>query len=93
MEQKYIPRMDGYAQEGRFSGYAIKWMPRKMKEAWRRSREDVQSTTDSTGRRRLKFYAQAVSYDALTNTEDNEGHFDESTALLPGYFVAVPEAE
>lgn len=92
MEQKYIPKMDGYEKEGRFSGYAVKWMPRKMKEAWRRSREDVQSTTVD-GKRRLRFYAHAVSYDALTATEDNEGHYDEGRLLLPGYFNDVPEAE
>lgn len=92
MEKKYIPRMDGYARDGRFSGYAVKWMPRKMKEAWHRMNENAQQVTIE-GKRRWVYYERAASWDALTDSARNEHHFDETQLRNPGDFTAIPIRE
>jgi alkylated DNA nucleotide flippase Atl1 len=93
MERKYIPKMAGYTQEGRFSGYAIKWMPRKMKEAWHRMHEECTLQTMPDKTRRWVRRERAQSWDALQDQAANGGFVNESTIRTPGSFVAIPVRE
>jgi hypothetical protein len=90
MERKYIPKMTGYTKEGRFSGYAIKWMPRKMKEAWHKMHEECTLQTMPDKTRRWVRRQPAASWDALQEHARNGHHFDESQLRTPGSFVAIP---
>jgi DNA-directed RNA polymerase specialized sigma24 family protein len=36
MAQSFRPRLEGHAQDGRFSGYAARYLPRRLIRAWHR---------------------------------------------------------
>lgn len=93
MASKFIPQMEGYSQPGRFSGYAIKYMPRKIREAWHRIHEEAQLKTMPDGKREYVYYKQAVSYDRIiddANSNPDAAYFDEGRLSVPGQFTSVP---
>src|SRR4051794_32408793 len=42
---KYEPRMPGYDQPGRFNGYAARYLPRRLGDAWHRSHPEHKYVT------------------------------------------------
>lgn len=87
MSQRYEPHRPGYAQPGRFSGYAIKYLPRKMKEAWHRAHEEHLQRTQADGRRRYEYHDRASSLNGYTQDGD------EQNLRLPGNFVSPPRRD
>jgi hypothetical protein len=62
----YCPRMEGYEQDGCFSGYAAWSLPKKLGDAWHRMHPNHQLATDPvTGRRRWLYGLPAVSLEAI----------------------------
>lgn len=80
MSERYNPHMEGYVRPGRFSGYAVKYLPRKMKEAWHRSHEEHLHRTQPDGRRRYEYYAKPMCYEPSVD-------LDEQTLRVPGEFI------
>lgn len=100
MSLKYEPHRPGYDKPGRFSGYAIKYMPRKMKEAYHRSHEHHLHVTQDDGTRKWEFKEQALSLNKLMDplhgsSEANGGvgriALDETKLRLVGDFVECPQ--
>lgn len=88
MSNSYKPKLDGYEQEGRFSGYAIKYMPRKIRESYNRNTEHALHRTQPDGTRKWEYYERAVSYDELVQERREDSHpFHESTVRVVGDFV------
>jgi hypothetical protein len=70
LARDFRPHMDGYDQEGWFSGYAAMFLPRKLGDAWHRMHADHLLVTDpETGKRRWRYLEKAVSLDALTGED------------------------
>lgn len=61
----YIPRKEGYAQDGRFSGYAAQLLPRKLGDAWHRLHAEHMLITEPSGARRWRYGEKAVSLEAM----------------------------
>lgn len=92
MERKYIPQMDGYASAGRFSGYAVKYMPRKINEAWHRMQEHHTHRTMTDGKRRWVEQLPAESWDKMLqlSQDDQNGGLDETRIRLVHEFIDIP---
>lgn len=65
------PRREGYQQDGRFSGYAAMYLPRKLGDAWHRMHPEHLLRTQPDGGRRWQYGDRAVSLNAMT-AEDGE---------------------
>lgn len=90
MSQKYQHHRAGYDKPGRFSGYAVKYMPRKMKEAYHRSHEHHLHRTQADGTRKWEFMEAPTSWDKLTAHTDDH-HLDETRIRTVGNFIEVPQ--
>lgn len=64
MAKNYKPKLEGYETEGCFSGYAIMWLPKQIKQAWHKSQEHHLHVTDKeTGKREWKYKLTPASYE------------------------------
>lgn len=90
MADKYIPQMEGYAQPGRFSGYVVKYLPRKIREAWHKNYEACSLKTMPDGKRQYVYYKEAESFDRLLHTDVDDAYFDERRFSAPGRFIPLP---
>jgi hypothetical protein len=94
MAGNYIHHMEGYSQAGKFSGYALNYLPKKIKEAWHRGHEEhLQVTEKETGKRRWKYCKKRVSYDQLTANDEETVPLDERTLRFPGNFINPPTSD
>lgn len=81
---------------GCFSGYAVKYMPRKIRESYNRGSEHALHRTQDDGTRKWEYYDRAVSLDALMEERrDDSGtpNLNESTVRLLGDFVSPQRVE
>jgi hypothetical protein len=93
MESKYVEQMDGYKQKGLFSGYAITYLPRKIKAAYHKSQENHLMCTQPDGSRKWEYRARSVSYDAVTSRNEEVTPLDERTIRTPGNFIDPPSLD
>lgn len=83
MAKNYKPRLNGYSADGRFSGYAIAWLPKQIKEAWHRSRpEHLRNYVDGK-----KEYIALEACVSLNELEERQVSIDEWRLRTPGDFV------
>lgn len=69
LAKAYQPRRGDHQQDGRFSGYAAMYLPRRLSDAWHRLHPEHLYVTDTgTGKRRWEYLALPVSLDALANS-------------------------
>jgi hypothetical protein len=74
MARNYKPRLNGYDKDGCFSGYAVKWLPKQIKQAWHKSQEHHLHATDpETGKRGWTFRLTPVSYEVAVKGSNDEG--------------------
>lgn len=78
---KFEPQMEGYDQQGRFSGYAVKFLPRIIAREWHRSKENHLYRTQSDGTRRWEVLSEATTLESYV----------EGNVRLPGEFINVPQ--
>jgi hypothetical protein len=73
---------------GCFSGYAVKYLPRKIKEAYLNGNEHCVRKRLENGSRSWEYYERPQSYDvATTETRDHSENIDERTMRHPGNFI------
>lgn len=78
----------------KFSGYAIRYMPKKIKESWHRSHEEHLQRTQDDGKRRWEYHKKAISWDLLIAVQDDtETHLDERTIRTAGNFIDPPSID
>lgn len=65
LAQSFEPRRGDHQQDGRFSGYAAQFLPRKLGDAWHRWNPDHRYVTGEDGKREWRYYPKAVSIDGL----------------------------
>lgn len=63
---RYEPRRGEHTQDGRFSGFAAAFLPKKLGDAWHRLHPHHRYVTDpDTGKRDWQYLQEAVSLDGL----------------------------
>jgi hypothetical protein len=88
----------GYQQQGRFSGYAAAYLPKRMQAAWYRLHPEHQVRRDDAGKRVREFGQPAMSLHhedmpdlvatAMLAGQDHRGEFDvidRALARMPGW--------
>ncbi len=58
---KFEPRRDGYAEPGRFSGFAAQFLPRRLGDAWHRNHPEHVRVPGEDGRRRWHYCPAPLS--------------------------------
>jgi hypothetical protein len=61
----FEPHREGYAQAGRFSGYAARYLPRRLGDAWHRGNPHHHRIAGENGKRSWHYEAPPVSLDQL----------------------------
>lgn len=85
LAQRYTPHRAGYAQPGRFSGYAAAFLPKRLGDAWHRLHEEHRYVTDPvTGKRDWHYDQPVVSLNALVEERFLLG------SRRPAEFVPLP---
>ena len=70
LARRYQPRIGDATQDGRFSGYAAMFLPRKLGDAWHAMHPEHRHLTDkTTGERRWHYGDKAVSLEAVVAEE------------------------
>ena len=55
MATKFIVRMPGYAKDGSFAGYASRYLPKRMKEAYHSLHPEHVQRTDQDGKKYIEY--------------------------------------
>lgn len=93
MAENYQDQMPGYEVAGRFSGYAIKWLPRQIGQYWHKSQENHLYVKDPETKRRGWTYRQGpVSWEALMS-DDREHSSHERHVLPMSQWFDVPQMD
>lgn len=69
LHARFDPHRDGYEHAGRFSGFAAKYLPLKLEDAYHRLHPEHTLRTCPDGRRRYDYGERAVSLEALTGDD------------------------
>jgi DNA-directed RNA polymerase specialized sigma24 family protein len=69
LHARFEPHRNGYAGEGRFSGFCAKYLRLKLEDAYHRLHPEHRLVTQPDGRRRYLYGDKAVSLDALTGED------------------------
>jgi len=72
----YQHQLPGYAQPGRFSGYAARYLPRRLGEAWHRLHEEHIYRTRLDGGREYEYLQPAISLDGIRSRAQLRGEPD-----------------
>lgn len=67
LAKKYEPKRTGYAQAGRFSGYAAQFLPRRLGDAWHKRHPEHRRIAGEDGKRRWVYTEPALSFDEINS--------------------------
>jgi hypothetical protein len=65
LAERYEPKRVGYAQAGRFSGYAAQFLPRRLGDAWHKRHPEHRRIAGEDGKRRWVYTEPALSFDEI----------------------------
>ena len=65
LSKGYEPHRAGYAQPGKFSGYAARYLPRRLTDAWRKRHPEMVYTTGEDGKRKYVILPKPLSIEGL----------------------------
>lgn len=74
LSERFEPRRGNHTQDGRFSGFAAQFLPRKLGDAWHRWNPDHRYVTGEDGKRQWVYYPKPVSIQALEGGDSNADH-------------------
>jgi hypothetical protein len=78
---RFEPRRAGYEVDGRFSGFAAKFLPLKMEDRYHGLHPEHQHVAGDDGKRRWRIGDRAISLDALTDDDPDRHHVMAAKAL------------
>lgn len=92
MAKNYKHQMDGYDKPGRFSGYAIKFLPRQIAREWHRQQEHHLYRKQPDGTRKWEVMQPPISYESATaeNAQEGQKRRVEHTMRTIQQWVNVP---
>lgn len=76
LAESYQHHLPGYAKPGRFSGYAARYLSRRLGEAWHRLHPEHVYTTNEDGSREYTYLQPAVSLDGIRTRAVERGEPD-----------------
>ncbi len=62
LARKYEPRRPGYDQDGKFSGYAAKYLTLRLQDAWK-AMNPTRTVRDEDGKRRTEYLSHSALHD------------------------------
>jgi hypothetical protein len=68
----FEPHREGYAQPGRFSGWAAWALPKKLSNAWHKGRPEHRYVTSKEGKREWRFFKASTSLDGLAGADPSD---------------------
>jgi hypothetical protein len=93
LAERFEPHREGYAQAGRFSGYAAAFLPKRLGDAWHRLHPEHRYVTDpETGKRGWVYLQPASSLQGLAEHSSQGGEgadgqsFIEARVLDPTFW-------
>jgi len=91
LAEKFEPQREGYAQAGRFSGYAAQFLPRRLGDAWHKRHPEHRRIAGDDGKRRWVYTEAAFSLEeALQNSEVFDEDSFEINIRPPSQWAPVP---
>lgn len=89
---RYEPQREGYDGQGRFSGFAAKYLRLKLEDAYHRMHPEHRLVAQPDGKRRYHYGEKAVSLEAMT-ADDPDRHpvLTEADEAVVGHTVSVEE--
>lgn len=81
----FKPRLDGYEQDGTFDGYAARYLPRRLTDAWHKAHPEHRRVITEDGSRKWVYLDTEVSLDGA-NAEDPDRI--DGLALAPAKWTA-----
>lgn len=94
LDRKYEPRRGDHKQDGRFSGFAAFFLPKRLSDAWHRMHPEHRYITGEDGKRKWIYCKPSVSLDAVLQNRDAgssvERRRDRAEAALLGPTKWVP---
>lgn len=73
MADRYKPRMPGYQTDGRFSGYAARWLPGRIRDAYFGMHENIIARVDNNGHKHREFLDAPVRLSPPSDWDCAEG--------------------
>jgi hypothetical protein len=93
LAETYKPHLPGYEQEGRFSGYAACYLPRRLGDVWHTMHPEHIYRTREDGSREYEYVPKAISLDAAFERAALEGTGDTvECQILPAAKWVRPRA-
>lgn len=89
MATKFIKRMDGYDRDGSFAGYASRFLPKRMKEAYHSLHPEHVQRTDKDGKKYIEYRDKPWSLDTVRIYDEDS---DEDKVRFVGDFVSSSPA-
>lgn len=83
MAERYQPRMEGYEKDGTFAGYAARFLPKKLGEAWHKLHPEHVLRTCPDGSRRYEYLEPAGSLNQAIERDPSVLN----SVRIPGEFV------
>ncbi len=85
---KFEPQREGYAQPGRFSGFAAQFLPRRLGDAWHSRHPEHVRVVGEDGKRHWAYRETPVSLDQFLEPKPNIGpgnphHLSGEHRILP----------
>lgn len=95
LSDQYQPHRNGHARnDGRFSGYAAMFLPRKLGDAWHRMHPEHRQVADpETGKRRWAYLPKPTSYEtvvAAERSDDSIGVLETRVRFHSDEFSPIP---
>lgn len=87
LAENYEPHRAGYAQGGSFVGYASRYLPRRLGDAWHASHPEHRRVISGDGSRRWVYLDPAVSFDEASGDDDGA-----EAQVLPASHWTAPVA-
>ena len=73
LARAYEPRRAGYAQAGRFSGFAAQFLPRRLGDAWHKRHPNHRRVAGEDGKRRWVYQDAPISLEAVLAESTRHG--------------------
>lgn len=76
LADRYEPRRGNHTQDGRFSGFAAFYLPKRLGEAWHRLHAEHRYVTGKDGKREWVYLQPALSIEGLRASHADAGSGD-----------------
>lgn len=93
LAERFEPHLPGYSQPGRFSGFAAKFLPRRLGDTWHKSHPEHTRAVEENGKRAWQYKPAPISLDGYLRPPPGEAPAGGEARIRPAaQMVPVPLA-